>query len=106
MGEPAGTGVQGSTRRVVAMGKLWVLLGVAAALLFASSQMVVASQPPAKTFVAVMSADEEVPTCVPATHAALPVPGVRRRGAAAGAVGCRGVIAYPLCGLAARRTLV
>jgi hypothetical protein len=52
------------------MKRLYVVLGVAGGAAFALSPVVLADQPPAKTFVAVLSAAEEVPTCTLATNAA------------------------------------
>jgi CHRD domain len=52
------------------MTKLRVLVPAAAVALLASPAVAVADQPPAQTFVAVLSAGEEVPTCALATNAA------------------------------------
>jgi hypothetical protein len=68
------------------MRKLCVLFGVVATSLLASGPIALADQPPAKTFVAVLSADEEVPTCVPATGAARGVAILRVADAAAGTI--------------------
>lgn len=51
------------------MKKLCVALGFLVVLVLAATPMALAVQPPAKTFVAVLSADEEVPLCAPATNA-------------------------------------
>jgi CHRD domain len=56
--------------RRVAMKRLCTALGVIAVSTVASLPVAGADQPPAKTFVAVLSAGEEVPTCEPATNAA------------------------------------
>ena len=50
--------------------KRLVLAAVMAALIVAVSVPALAEQPPAKAFVAVLTADNEVPTCGPATNAA------------------------------------
>jgi len=52
------------------MKKLFVVLGVAAVAVSALSPTAQAAQPPARTFVAVMTAAQEVPTCTAATNAA------------------------------------
>jgi Cu/Zn superoxide dismutase len=52
------------------MKKLFVVLGVVAVAVSALSPTAQAAQPPARTFIAVMTAAEEVPTCIPATNAA------------------------------------
>jgi len=52
------------------MKKPFVVLGVAVVAVAALSSMAQAAQPPARTFVAVMTAAQEVPTCTPATNAA------------------------------------
>ena len=52
------------------MKRLYVALGVAAGAVLGLSPVVSADQPPARTFVAVLSAAEEVPNCAAATHAA------------------------------------
>lgn len=51
------------------MKKLCVALGFLVISAFATAPMALAVPPPAKTFVAVLSADEEVPHCAPATNA-------------------------------------
>jgi hypothetical protein len=51
------------------MKKLCVALGFLVVPVFAAMPMAFAAQPPAKTFVAVLSADEEVPHCASATNA-------------------------------------
>ena len=51
------------------MKKLCVGLGFLLVSVFAAMPMAFAAQPPAKTFVAVLSADEEVPHCAAATNA-------------------------------------
>ena len=51
------------------MKKLCVALGFLVVSAFAATPMAVAVQPPAKTFVAVLNAAEEVPQCAPATNA-------------------------------------
>ncbi len=51
------------------MKKLYVTLGILVVSVFAATPPALAVQPPAKTFVAVLSADEEVPHCAPATNA-------------------------------------
>jgi hypothetical protein len=52
------------------MKRLCAALGVIAVLSVASMPFAWADQPPAKTFVAVLSAEEEVPLCAEATNAA------------------------------------
>jgi hypothetical protein len=53
------------------MRKLYVVVGVVVVAMFAlASAIAFAAKPPAGTFVAVMNADEEVPTCAQATNAA------------------------------------
>lgn len=52
------------------MKRLCAALGVIAVSALASAPVAGADQPPAKTFVAVLSAEEEVPLCEPATNAA------------------------------------
>ena len=52
------------------MKKLFATLGVIAVSAVAVVSVAGADQPPAKTFVAVLSAEEEVPLCEPATNAA------------------------------------
>ena len=52
------------------MKRLYAVLGAAGGAVFAFSPVVLADQPPATTFVAVLSAAEEVPTCASATNAA------------------------------------
>jgi Cu/Zn superoxide dismutase len=51
------------------MKKLMVALGVAAVALTVLSPMAQADQPPARTFVVVMNAAQEAPTCTQATNA-------------------------------------
>jgi hypothetical protein len=51
------------------MKRLYVVLGVAGVSVLAAPPIALADQPPARTFVAVLSAGEEVPACVPATNA-------------------------------------
>jgi hypothetical protein len=50
--------------------KRFVLSGLVAAMLAGTATVALADQPPAKNFAAVMSADQEVPHCDPATNAA------------------------------------
>ncbi len=52
------------------MKKLFVVLGAAAVSVAAAMPMASAAQPPPRTFVAVLTAADEVPTCAPATDAA------------------------------------
>jgi hypothetical protein len=52
------------------MKRNYVVLGVACLAVMAAPPIALADQPPARTFVAVLSAGEEVPTCSPATDAA------------------------------------
>jgi CHRD domain len=52
------------------MKRLFATLGVIAVSPVAVVSVAGADQPPAKTFVAVLSAEEEVPLCEPATNAA------------------------------------
>jgi hypothetical protein len=52
------------------MKRLCAALGVIAVSAFAAMPVAGAAQPAAKTFVAVLSAEEEVPLCVQATNAA------------------------------------
>jgi hypothetical protein len=52
------------------MKRLYVFLGVTGLSVLYSPPVVLADQPPARTFVAVLSAGEEVPPCAPATNAA------------------------------------
>lgn len=52
------------------MKRLYVVLGVAGVAALASPPVVHGDAPPAATFVAVLTAGEEVPTCSPATDAA------------------------------------
>lgn len=52
------------------MKKLSVVLVAAVGSVLMSAPIALAEKPPAKTFVAVLSADEEVPPCAPATNAA------------------------------------
>ena len=52
------------------MRKLYVVLGVAAVSMLAAPPMAMADQPPARTFVAVLTAADEVPICAAATNAA------------------------------------
>jgi hypothetical protein len=52
------------------MKKLWIVPGVALVALVAGTPAAPADQPPARTFVVVMTAAEEVPVCNPATTAA------------------------------------
>ncbi|HEX2383182.1 MAG TPA: CHRD domain-containing protein [Acidimicrobiales bacterium] len=52
------------------MKKVFVVLGMAAVAVSALSPMAQAARPPARTFVAVMTAAQEVPTCTAATDAA------------------------------------
>jgi hypothetical protein len=47
-----------------------VVLGVAGVVMLTSPPVALGDQPPARTFVAVLSAAEEVPPCAPATNAA------------------------------------
>jgi CHRD domain len=53
-----------------AMKRLCAALGVIAVSALAAMPVAAADQPPAKTFVAVLSAEEEVPLCAQATNAA------------------------------------
>jgi hypothetical protein len=52
------------------MKRLCAVLGVIAVATLAALPVAGADQPPAKTFVAVLNAAEEVPLCAPATNAA------------------------------------
>ena len=52
------------------MKKLFVVLGAAAVSVATAMPMASAAQPPPRTFVAVMTAADEVPTCAQATNAA------------------------------------
>ena len=52
------------------MNKVRAVIVAAGLALLASPAVAVADQPPAKTFLAVLSADEEVPHCAAATNAA------------------------------------
>jgi hypothetical protein len=60
----------GEAVRGDAMKRLCVALGLIAVSAVAFLPVAGADQPPAKTFVAVLSAEEEVPLCEPATNAA------------------------------------
>ena len=79
------------------MKKLSVLLVVIVAAILGGASAALSAAPPARTFVAVMSADEEVPTCVAATNAARGVAVFHVIDAAAGTVEYR-VIANNLPG--------
>jgi CHRD domain len=68
------------------MTKLCAALGVIAVSASASLAVAGADQPPAKTFVAVLSAAEEVPLCEPATNASRGVAVFHVRDEAAGTV--------------------
>jgi hypothetical protein len=50
------------------MNKLWIALGIAGVSVFTAAP-VLAAQPPATTFIAVMTSAQEVPKCAPATNA-------------------------------------
>jgi hypothetical protein len=52
------------------MKRRFALLGVTAVSMLVAVPMALAAQPPAKTFITVLSADEEVPHCALATNAA------------------------------------
>jgi hypothetical protein len=52
------------------MNRLCVVLGAACVSMVAAPSVALADQPPARTFVAVLTAGEEVPHCAPATNAA------------------------------------
>ena len=52
------------------MNRLHVVLGVVGIAVLAGAPLALADQPPAGTFIAVLSAGEEVPSCAAATNAA------------------------------------
>jgi hypothetical protein len=79
------------------MRRLGVLLVVILTTIIAGASATLSAQPPAGTFVAVLSADEEVPTCVAATDAARGVAVLHVIDAATGTVEYR-VIANTLPG--------
>jgi hypothetical protein len=69
-----------------AMKRLYAALGLIAVSALAFASVAGADQPPAKTFVAVLSAEEEVPICEPATNAARGVAVFHVRDEASGTV--------------------
>ena len=68
------------------MKKRFALLGVTAVSVLAAAPFALAAQPPAKTFVAVLNAAEEVPLCALATNAARGVAELHVRDEASGTV--------------------